>query len=156
MTRSQRYSLLLLRLSLGWVFFYAGITKLVDPSWSAAGFLAGAKTFTPLYTWLASPGILPITNALNEWGLTLIGAALILGVAVRFSSFMGMLIMLLYYLVNLDFPYPNAHAYLVDEHVVYAVGLMLLAMFHAGRVWGLGHFLAWLPLFRRFRQTLTR
>lgn len=156
LSRSQRYSLLLLRLSLGWVFFYAGISKVVASDWSAAGFLTGAKTFAPFFAWLASPGILPITNVLNAWGLTLIGAALILGVAVRFSASMGIVLMGLYYLPRLDFPYPNANAYIVDEHVVYAVGLMVLALFHAGRIWGLGHILAWFPFLGRFRHTLTR
>ena len=156
MTRVQRYSLLLLRLSLGWLFLYAGIVKVVDPEWTAAGFLAGAKTFPAFFHWLATPGILPVIDALNAWGLTLLGVALILGVAVRLASGFGILLMVLYYLAPLEFPHPDPFSYLVDEHIIYIVGLLIVGAFHAGRIWGLGHFIAWLPFLRRFRRTLIR
>lgn len=145
MTSFQRISLFLLRLGLGWLFFYAGLTKLLNPSWSAAGYLGNAKTFPWLYEWLASPTVLPVTNFLNEWGLTLIGAALILGIAVRFSSILGAVMMFLYYLPTLDFPYPNAHALIVDEHIVYLFAFLVLAGFRAGHVWGLGAWCAKCP-----------
>ena len=47
-------ALFALRLSLGWLLFYAGITKVFDTSWSAAGYLAGAKTFPALFQWTGS------------------------------------------------------------------------------------------------------
>lgn len=137
MNKFKDGSLLLLRLGLGWLFFYAGITKVLNPAWSAEGYLRGAKTFTGFYHWLASPGMLPVTNFLNEWGLTLIGAALILGVFVRIVAIAGAALMILYYLPILDFPYPDPHSYIVDEHIIYALALLVLAKFEAGRVWGL-------------------
>lgn len=127
----------LLRISIGWLFFYAGITKVLNPEWSAAGYLNSAKTFSGLFHWFASPGILPLTNFVNEWGLTLIGISLILGLGVRLSGVLGAVLMLLYYFPILDFPYPNTRAYIVDEHVVYIFVLLLLAALHAGRTWGL-------------------
>ena len=81
MTQFQKISLFLLRVSLGWMFFYAGITKVINPAWSAEGYLNGAKTFAGFYHWLASPGILPVTNFVNEWGLTLLGVSLVLGIS---------------------------------------------------------------------------
>ena len=104
--RSRRLSVFFLRISLGWLFFYAGVTKLFDPAWTAAGYLKGAKTFASFYEWLLTPSILPVVNFLNEWGLTLIGVSLLLGVMVRLSSILGAALMLLYYFVVLDFPYP--------------------------------------------------
>jgi len=145
MNRAQKISLFLLRIALGWMFFYAGITKVLDPAWSAAGYIQGAKTFHGLYQFFAAPGVLPIVNILNEWGLTLLGIALVFGVCVRLSSLLGIVLMLLYYVAILDFPYPNAHAYIVDEHIIYIAGLAVLAAFHAGRVWGLEHRFARLP-----------
>ena len=136
LNKLPKLSLLLLRVALGWLFFYAGITKVLNPEWSAAGYLAGAKNFTGFYQWLASPAILPITNFLNEWGLTLLGVALILGVFVRISSLLGALMMLLYYLVILEFPHPNAHAYIVDEHIIYIAILLFFAATQAGRFYG--------------------
>lgn len=137
MTQLQKISLFLLRISMGWLIFYAGITKVLNPEWSAAGYLKGAKTFVGFYQWLTSPGILPIVNFLNEWGLTLIGISLILGIGVRLSSIFGAALMLLFYFPVLNFPYPNPHSFLVDEHIIYALVLLLLAGFRTGRIWGL-------------------
>jgi thiosulfate dehydrogenase [quinone] large subunit len=137
MSKIQKISLLALRLVLGWMFFYAGVTKILDPSWSAAGYLKSAATFGGFYSWLAGPSLLPLTNFVNAWGLTLLGVALILGVFVRLSAAGGMLIMLLYYLPILKFPYPNPHSYIVDEHIIYIAALLVLAAFRAGDAWGL-------------------
>jgi len=150
MERYQKIILFALRIALGWLFFYAGITKVLDPEWTAAGYLRGAKTFVGFYQWLASPDILPVVNFLNEWGLTFIGVSLIIGIAVRLSSFFGALLMLLYYLPILQFPYPNPHSYIVDEHIIYALALLLLASVRAGRVWGLENWCSNLPICSKF------
>ncbi len=136
MTKTQKVSLLLLRLALGLLFFYAGITKVTDPSWTAAGFLAGAKSFTGFFALLAGPSLIGITNFLNAWGLTLLGLSLILGVLIHISAPLGMVLMALYYLAQIDFPYPDAHSYLVDEHIVYILALFILLKFRAGDYWG--------------------
>ena len=141
MNNTQKVSLLLLRVSSGWLFFWAGITKVLNPEWTAAGYLGGAKTFTSFFIWLSSPSILPIIDFLNEWGLTLLGVALILGIFVKLSSVLGALLMLLYYLPILDFPYPNAHSYIVDEHIIYIFVLIFFWAINAGKYWGLDSFL---------------
>jgi thiosulfate dehydrogenase [quinone] large subunit len=116
---------------------YAGVTKIINPNWTAYGYLNGAKTFTGFYQWLTSPQLLPFVNLVNEWSLTLLGVSLILGLGVRLSSLLGAILMLLYYFPILDFPYPNPHSYIVDEHIVYALVLLLFTTLSAGRVWGL-------------------
>ena len=146
MTFLQKFTLILLRLSLGWMMFWAGITKILDPSWSAAGYLTTAKTFPGFFAWLTQPDILPVVNLVNEWGLTLLGISLILGLGVRLSSILGSILMLLYYLPIVQFPYPNPHSYIVDEHVIYIVILLYFAAIRAGRTWGLENF------FPRFRD----
>jgi thiosulfate dehydrogenase [quinone] large subunit len=137
MTTFQKISLLLTRLSIGILFFYAGITKVMDSTWSAEGYLKGAKLFAEFYNFLLQPSVLPIVNLLNEWGLTIIGASLILGIFVRWSALAGALLMLLYYFPILDFPYPNAHSYIVDEHIAYIAALLVLSAFRAGKIWGI-------------------
>lgn len=127
----------LLRIAIGWVFFYAGITKVLDPEWSAAFYLKGAKTLPELYAFFLRPDVLPYVNLLNKWGLTLIGVSLILGAYVRWSAAAGALMMALYYLPGLDFPKVGEHSMLVDEHIVYALVLALLAALKAGRIFGL-------------------
>lgn len=136
MHTSQRVSLALLRISMGWLFFYAGFEKLMDPSWSAASYLAGAKTFSTFYQLLLRSDVLPLINLINEWGLFLLGVSLILGLFTRLSAALGIALMLLYYFPILNFPYPNAHSFLVDEHIIYIFILFVLCAFKAGRVWG--------------------
>ncbi|MBU6141606.1 DoxX family membrane protein [Patescibacteria group bacterium] len=131
-----KITLFALRVSLGAMFLYAGMTKLLDPTWSAAGYLLGAKSFTGFYQWLAQPGILPVVNFLNAWGLTLLGLALILGIGVRLASDLGAILMLLYY-GALSFPFPSATAFIIDDHIIYAIVLLYLAAVGAGQVWGL-------------------
>lgn len=150
MTLFQKISLFLLRVSIGWLMFYAGITKVLDSEWSAAGYLKGAKSFIGFYQWLISPDILPIVNFLNEWGLTLLGISLILGIGVRLSSILGAILMILYYFPILDSPHLNHHSFLVDEHIIYALVLLLFASLRAGRIWGLENWCSNLPICSKF------
>lgn len=136
----------LLRIALGWLFFYSGITKVLNPDWSAAGYLQGAKTLAPVYHWLLRPDVLPTVNFLNEWGQLILGLALLLGVFVRLGGVMGAALMLLYYLPALEFPYVGKNAFIVDEHIIYALALLLLAAFRVGRIWGLENWCARLPV----------
>lgn len=145
MTKFQKVSLVLLRVAVGWMMFYAGITKVLDPSWSATGYLQGAKTFAGFYQWLIQPNILPIINFVNEWGLTLLGISLILGIFVRLSSILGAVLMVLYYFPVLTFPYV-AHGFLVDDHIIYALILVFFAAIGAGRYYGLDTWCANLPI----------
>lgn len=142
-------ALALLRIALGWLFFYAGITKVLNPAWSSKGYLLGAKTFSGFYAWLASDGILPVVDFLNEWGLTLIGASLILGIGVRLSGLLGAAMMLLYWFPVLEFPKVD-HGYLVDDHVVYALALLYFSASRAGRAYGLEEWCTRLPICAKF------
>ncbi|MCI0619495.1 DoxX family protein [Candidatus Wolfebacteria bacterium] len=137
MHKAQKISIVLLRVALGWLFLYAGVTKILDPAWSAAGYLANAQTFPSLFAWFALPQNIGWVNLVNEWGLTLVGAVLILGIFVRWASVVGIVFMALYYLPVLSFPYAGEHSYIIDEHIIYILALIVLIVFHAGRYWGL-------------------
>lgn len=137
MTKFSKISLLLLRLGLGWVFLYSGLTKVLNPDWTAAGYLKSAKTFPALYQWLASAANIDWVNFLNQWGLTLVGAALVLGIAIRIASWTGVAIMLLYYFPVLTFPKIGANSYIVDEHIVYALILLVFASLESQGTWGI-------------------
>lgn len=141
MSRFQKISLVLLRVSLGWLFLYAGLTKIINPKWSARGLLSGASTFPEFFHWLGRPDILPIINFMNEWGLALLGVSLIIGFLVRPAAFLGAILMALYYFAQLKFPYPNANSYIVDEHIIYIFVLLYFVAIRAGKTWGLdGYF----------------
>lgn len=150
MSSSQKFPLFLLRIATGWLMFYAGITKIINPAWSAEGYLKGAKTFPTFFQWFLDPAILPFINFVNEWGLTLLGVSLLLGIMVRFSSLLGAILMILYYFPILEFPYVGMHSYIVDEHIIYVCVLLVLAGFRAGRIFGLEQWCAGLPMCSRF------
>ncbi len=149
LSKGQKISLFLLRVTIGWMMFYAGISHVLNPKFSAAGYLAGAKVLTGFYHWLASPGILPVVNFVNEWGLTLLGVSLILGIGVRLSTKLGALLMALYWL-PLGILHPDAHSLIVDDHIIYAAALLLLSSLSAGRVWGLDNWCSNLPICSKF------
>lgn len=148
----KNISLFLLRVSFGWLMFYAGITKILNPSWTAAGYLSNAKTFPALFGWLASPDIIGIVNFLNEWGLTLIGVSLILGILVRPASVAGVILMLLYYFPVLDWPTIGTHSYIIDEHIIYVLIFAYFVYAAPGKIWGLDKNIA--PRFIRSRRLI--
>ena len=137
----SKISLFLLRVSMGWLMFYAGITKILNPEWSSAGYLKTAATFSGLYQWFSQPDVLPAIDFINGWGLTLLGVSLMLGLFVRLSAPLGALLMMLYYFPVLKFPYIAPHSFLVDEHIIYASALIFLSAVKSGEIWGLDKFL---------------
>ncbi len=136
LTKAQSMAVTVLRILLGWLFFYAGITKILNASWTATSFLESAKTFSGFYSFLAHPLLIGLVNVANEWGLTLIGLALIFGFWVRLSSLLGAIMMVLYYFAANSFPLvPNG--FLVDQHIIYAAILIFFRYIDAGLYFGL-------------------
>ena len=150
MSKPQRASVFILRIVMGWMYLYAGITHILDPKFSAAKYINGATSFVDLYQWFLSPQVLPIIDFMVKWGLTLLGASLILGLFVRLSAYLGMLLMFLFYLPILNFPMVGNNSYLVNQHIIYMVGLFALASFRAGHVWGLDKWCSSLPICSRY------
>ena len=129
--KADQKVVLALRLSMGWLMLYAGITKILQGGWTATGFLQNVaygpfKGFFLLFAQSA------LVDALVMYGLTLIGLALILGLLVRWASFWGIVLMALFYLPR--FP-PQTGA--VEEHVIYALVFGLLMAAKAGTQYGL-------------------
>ncbi len=120
-----------LRIILGLEFFYAGWLKLTT-DWTAAGYL-GASTgpFADFFQSLAGNGLV---DALNAWGLLLIGLALIFGVGVRLASKFAIIMMVLYYFAQ--FEQNTAHG-LIDQHVVYVFVFAMFAAGGGGKMFGL-------------------
>lgn len=131
----------ILRIVMGWVFFQGGIVKVLNPNWTATGFLTNTPDGNPFTAfWLNIAGN-PTIDFLNAWGLTLVGLALLLGVAVRFAAFWGAVMMLFYWAASLTGGLfqglPLAHGWVFDDHIVYALILFGLGAFGAGRILGL-------------------
>jgi thiosulfate dehydrogenase (quinone) large subunit len=95
------------------------------------------------------PNLAPIVTFLVSWGHLLIGLSLLVGLMVRVSAAFGIMLMLLYWLAHMDFPYiENTNNFIVDYHIVYASILGYLIYKHAGYVWGLDRLISRVPLFR--------
>ncbi len=123
-------TLVVLRVVLGVQLLLAGIAKFGD--WSAAGYLNGASgPFAGFFQSLAGS---PFVDALNAWGLVLIGLALILGLMVRPASFFGAILMLLYYFAH--FEQNTAHGF-IDSHIIYIIVFVLFMSGGVGHVFGL-------------------
>lgn len=150
MTRYKNQLIFILRISLGWILLFAGISKVLKPDWTAAGFLNNAKTFPEFYAWFASPEILPITNFINEWGQLLLGVAIILGVVMTVSSILAVIMMLLYYFPILTFPMAGPNSFIVDQHIIFAIAFLLLASLKAGQYWGLSSWLDKQPFLKNY------
>jgi thiosulfate dehydrogenase [quinone] large subunit len=130
------YSMLALRLVMGWTFFLPGIEHSWDPDWSARGLLLygipEGNPLTGLWTTMGSEWAWLLTP-LNSLGLTLVGLALITGTFLRFSAFWGSVMMLFYWAAAL----PLENGFLVNYHIVYVLLLFGLGAFGAGRIVGI-------------------
>src|SRR4051812_16469768 len=155
--RWARYIAATIRLSLGWTFLWAFLDKAfalghetgVDAQTGAvdyfgpaawihggsptAGFL-GFATKGPLadfYQGLAG-------NAVVDWAFMLallgIGLALTLGIGMRIAAVSGAALLVMMWSAVL----PPANNLFMDDHLVYALVLVLLALVGAGKTFGLG------------------
>jgi len=136
MEKTFSHALAVLRIGLGWIFFSAGLSKIIDPAWSAAGYLTHALSLPQFFAWFALPGNIGWVNFLNEWGLLLIGLSLIAGLFVRYSSYIGILLLILYWLPIFHFPFSGS-VILVDDHIVYILVLVVFITSNAGQYFGL-------------------
>lgn len=146
---AQLTSLVVLRWLIGWHLMYEGIAKLLNPYWTSAGFLAASDgPLSSLYVWLASsPGRLMAVDALNKWGLVLLGLALILGIFTRWATMASVLLLALYYLGNPPFvgsvsAAPVEGSYLiVNKTLIELAALVVLLWFPTGQIVGLDSWL---------------
>lgn len=135
------YAILLMRVAMGWVLFQGGIVKVLDPEWTAAGFLQFAipegNPFMGLWGSFAGS---PVIDFLVAWGLTLTGLGLILGALVRWNAFWGALMMVFFWMASLEggigTGFALEHGWFMDDHLIYAFLLFGLGALGAGRILG--------------------
>ena len=123
---------LLLRVSLGWLFLYAGYSKLtLAGGFSAKQFLLSLHgPFSSLYFPLAGN---PLIDSLVVVGEIVIGLCLVFGILVRFASFWGIVMLILFYLAD----YPPAHSLIVNEQFIYILVMAYLFVSKSGLIYGL-------------------
>jgi thiosulfate dehydrogenase (quinone) large subunit len=165
---AYRYTLAATRIALGWVFLWAFLDKTF-----ALGFHTGYDEKGSLdrfgdAAWIngASPteGFLkfgadgPFKGFYNDiagaawadWlfmaGLLGIGLALMLGIGMRIAAGAGVLLLVMMWSVAL----PPENNPVVDDHIIYALVLVVLALTAAGRTLGLGKLWERLPIVQRY------
>ncbi|MEU7854159.1 hypothetical protein [Nonomuraea sp. NPDC049141] len=134
------------RISIGWIFLWAFLDKtfgwgFATPAKNAwlsggsptTGFLKGTgeNALGGFFSGLAGQ---PWVDWLFMLGLLGIGAALILGVGLRIAAVTGTLMLVLMWAAEL----PLANNPFMDEHIIYSIVLIGLALANAGTTLGLG------------------
>jgi thiosulfate dehydrogenase (quinone) large subunit len=155
--RWTRYTAALTRLSLGWVFLWAFLDKTFalgfatgkDPATGAVDYFGPAAwinggsptkgflsfgTKGPLADFYSGLAGNPVVDWVFMIGLLGIGLALILGIGMRIAAGTGALMLLMMWSAAL---WPDNNPFM-DDHIVYALVLVLLALLGAGTTWGLG------------------
>lgn len=154
--RPADYALAVARIAIGWIFLWAFLDKTFGlgfatpaaKAWTAGGspttgFLKGTgeNALGGLFTGLAGQGWV---DWLFMLGLLGIGAALILGAGIRVAAVAGTLMLLLMWAAEL----PLDTNPFMDDHLVYAVVLIALALANAGDTLGIGAWWGRTPLVR--------
>jgi thiosulfate dehydrogenase [quinone] large subunit len=144
-SQSQFILLLLLRIAIGWHFAYEGLSKLISPSWSSAGYLMDSQGFLSGFfrSMAANEGLMNLIDLLNIWGLILVGLGLILGIFSQIAKIGGMLLLLLYYLshppfLGANYLIPSEGNYLiVNKNLIELLALGVLYVFPTSRITGI-------------------
>ena len=147
--RAPMIAITVLRVFVGWHFLYEGLAKLTAPSWSAAGYLKQARgPFAGLFRGLATqPNLLANADLITMWGLTLVGAFLILGLFTRLASLAGIAFVLMFYLaappwIGYFYAIPTEGSYLiVNKNLVEVCALVVILVTGSGRFAGLDRIL---------------
>ena len=154
--KAYRYAFAVTRISLGWIFLWAFLDKMfglgnetaekaawINGGHPTEGFLKFAATgpFKGIYNDIAGA-------AWADWlfmlGLLGIGLALILGIALRIAATTGATLLVLMWTAVL----PPENNPFMDDHLIYAAVLVLLALVGAGSTLGFGKAWANLPIVR--------
>ena len=154
-----RYAMALTRMSLGFVFLWAFVDKAFglgfataradawvnggSPTFGFLNFGTEGKIFHDFFAGLSGP----VADWLFMTALLGIGAALTLGIGMRIAAASGAILLASMWAASLRLE----NNPFMDDHLVYVIVLVALAIFGAGRTWGLGRAWERLPLVQRHR-----
>lgn len=157
MSNASRRALALLRIALGLVFLWAFADKVFGLGFATEGGKAWINGVSPTVGFLSHATRGPLVdlyrslagNVVVDWlfmlGLLGIGLGLLLGLASRITTVSGVLLMVLMYASLIP---PENHPF-IDDHIIYALALVVLLATHADETWGLGRWWHNLPFVRR-------
>jgi thiosulfate dehydrogenase [quinone] large subunit len=141
----QLYALVTLRVFIGWYFLYEGLVKLLNPNWTAYGYLKVSKGwFIWFFEFITDNDyIMQVVNQINIYGLIFIGLFLILGLFARVAGFGAITLLTLYYLshpplLEVTYILPTEGSYLwIDRNLIMLVAVVVLVLFPTSKHIGL-------------------
>ncbi|GAA1907135.1 DoxX family membrane protein [Streptomyces sodiiphilus] len=153
-----------LRIALGGIFLWAFLDKTFGLGYATRAETAWGNGGSPAGGYLAHVDG-PMASTYHGWagavwvdwlymaGMLGLGLALLAGVALRVTAASGTLMMAMMWLgqwppgreLSDGSPSMSTNP-LLDQHVVYALAMIALALCSAGRVWGLGRYWSRLPV----------
>ncbi len=142
--------LILLRVIMGGMMLFAGLSKYVGDGFDASGYLMNVDAASPvsgIYAWMASiPVVIDSINIIIPLTQVLIGVALITGAMVRLAAFGGAIQMLMFYLGGWE----GEILAMFDYTLIYAILFFAIGSFAAGRVLGIDKKLEQLNLVKKY------
>jgi thiosulfate dehydrogenase [quinone] large subunit len=150
----QRFTLVALRMLIGWHFLYEGFYKLMLPgwsragqplaAWSAAGYLKAASgPLAPvLHAMAQSTRMMSAVDVIVPLGLLLVGLSLIAGLFTQAGCTGAALLLLIFYLSAIPttgLPQPNTEGsyLLVNKNLIELAAVLVIASFRTGQIAGL-------------------
>ena len=134
---SLRIIILFLRIALGLNFLYLGYSVLFNPSLERD---LHERSLDSLYAWLAAPGTAGWIHPFSQWAFLIIGGCLIIGLATRFVSVVGIIVTLLSFLPNISYSALTVSQFINDE-VIVVICLLIILFSNAGTYVGVDKFI---------------
>ena len=154
-TKSQLFWLVVLRVLIGWYFLYEGLAKVLTPDWTSYGYLMDSNGIFEFYFKMLTEShvVISIVDAINVYGLILIGLSLILGCLSRIGYIGAVSLLILYCLSHpalLDASYifrPEGSYLWVDKNLIILSSVVVLMVFPTSKIIGLDRY-----IFRKVKE----
>ena len=170
LTTAASKALAVLRISTGFVFLWAFLDKTFGFGYATPSAKAWIHGGNPTKGFLSSVDVGPFqslfhtmagtwyANGLFMLAMLAVGVALIAGIGMRIAAGAGVLVLAMMWFAEYPLAQHTADGKpagssnpITDYHLIYAVGLVVLALTYAGHTWGLGRRWAQLPFVQKHR-----
>ena len=154
----REYAGAALRLALGWTFLWAFLDKTLGLGYATSSENAWVNGGSPTSGFLAYATAGPFSGFFQDFSgntavdvlfmlaLLMLGVALVLGIGMKIAAISGSALMLLMWSSRL----PPENNPILDDHIVYLMALILLALIGSGQWLGLGKWWLEQPWVKKF------
>ena len=144
-SKTQLFWLVVLRVVIGWYFLYEVLAKALTPGWTSYGYIMDSQgLFSGLFKSIGqNTALMPLVDAVNIYGLIIIGIMLILGLFEKVGYIAAISLLALYYFshpasLNAVYILPPEGSYLwINKNIVMLAATVVLMVFPSARKIGL-------------------